>query len=241
MRSSARRSHPHSRPFATAGLAAAALAMLTLAACSGSGEGEGVRTEGAASSQPSGPGQAAQPAESSSSSQAGQAPQGKPTGGKGPSAGAAPHGAQRTGTTHDPYAPENRVPCTAANTKVVATPVPRPLNHMLITVTNTGSKMCDLKGYPVVKFEGAQSVPPVMEHTKPQAVTSLPPGGKGYASVILSAGDGSGGEGRTARHLEIGFQGGDAMAGVALPAGGVHIDDSLRVTYWLTTPEDALS
>ncbi|MEU5051919.1 DUF4232 domain-containing protein [Streptomyces sp. NPDC021096] len=241
MPASARRADPHSRPFATAGLAVAALATLTLAACSGSGQGEGVRTEGVASSQSSGPGQAARPAEPSSSPQAGQAPQGKPTAGKGSSAGATPHGAQRTGTTHDPYAPENRVPCTAANIKVVATSVSRPLNHMLLTVTNTGSKMCDLKGYPVVKFEGAQSVPPVMEHTKPQAVTSLPPGGKGYASVILSAGDGSGGEGRTARHLEIGFQGDDSMAGAALPAGGVHIDDSLRVSYWLTSAEDALS
>ncbi|MEH6379431.1 DUF4232 domain-containing protein [Streptomyces sp. KLMMK] len=242
MRTSVRRAHPRPRPFATAGLAAAALAMLSLAACSGSGEGEGVRKEGAASVQPSGPGTASLPPESAKSPQAGSAPQGKPGAQKGGPAGATPHGAQRTGTTtHDPYAPENRAPCTAANTKVVAAPLPRPLNHMLLTVTNTGSKMCDLKGYPAVKFEGAQSVPPVMENTKPQAVTSLPPGGKGYAAVILSAGDGSGGEGRTANSLEVGFEGSDRMARAALPADGVHIDDSLRVTYWVSTMEDALS
>ncbi|QLE71815.1 DUF4232 domain-containing protein [Streptomyces rectiverticillatus] len=247
MRASARRAHPHPRPFATAGLAAVALATLSLAACSGSGEGEGVRKEGAASSQPSVPGATALPSESSKSSdsskspQAGQASQGKPGAEKGGPTGATPHGAQRTGATRDPYAPENRVPCTAANTKVVAVPLSRPLNHMLLTVTNTGSKMCDLKGYPVVKFEGAQSVPPVMENTKPQAVTSLPPGGEGYASVILSAGDGSGGEGYTARSLEVGFQGSDKMAKAALPAKGVHIDDALRVTYWVSTSEDALS
>ncbi|MCQ8773454.1 DUF4232 domain-containing protein [Streptomyces telluris] len=246
MRASVHRTHLRPRPFATAGLAAAALAMLSLAACSGSGEGEGVRKEGAASAQPSGPGTASGaaslPPESAKSPQAGAAAQSKPGAPKGGSAGAAPHGAQRTGTTtHDPYAPENRVPCTAANTKVVAAPLPRPLNHMLLTVTNTGSKMCDLKGYPAVKFEGAQSVPPIMENTKPQAVTSLPPGGKGYAAVILSAGDGSGGEGRTANSLEVGFEGSDRMARAALPAGGVHIDDSLRVTYWVSTMEDALS
>ncbi|GGX72573.1 DUF4232 domain-containing protein [Streptomyces hiroshimensis] len=245
MRASVRRAHPRPRPFAGAGLAAVALATLTLAACSQSGEGEGVRKEGAASSQPSKQGEGAPPSESSSPSQAGQAPQGKPTAGKGPSAGsstgATPHGAQRTGATHDPYAPENRVPCTAANTKVAAAALSRPLNHMLLTVTNTGSEMCDLKGYPVVKFEGAQSVPPVMEHSKPQAVTSLPPGGKGYAAVILSAGDGSGGDGYTARSLEVGFQGSDAMARAALPAKGVYIDSSLRVTYWVSTTEDALS
>ncbi|MEU1814092.1 DUF4232 domain-containing protein [Streptomyces roseifaciens] len=246
MRTSARRAHPRPRPFATAGLAAAALAMLSLAACSGNGEGEGVRKEGAASSQPAEPGAASGaaslPPESVKSPQAGSAAQGKPGAQKGGSAGATPHGAQRTGTTtRDPYAPENRVPCTAANTKVVAAPLPRPLNHMLLTVTNTGSTMCDLKGYPAVKFEGAQSVPPVMENTKPQAVTSLPPGGKGYAAVILSAGDGSGGEGRTANSLEVGFEGSDRMARATLPAGGVHIDDSLRVTYWVSTMEDALS
>ncbi|MEU5187905.1 DUF4232 domain-containing protein [Streptomyces klenkii] len=248
MRASTRRVLPRSRPFATAGLAAVALATLSLAACSGSGKGEGVRQEGAASSQPSQQGPGALPSESSGSSgspQGGHASQGKPAGEKNgdknrPS-GATPHGTQRAGTTHDPYAPENRVPCTASNTEVTAAPVSRPLNHMLLTITNTGSKMCDLTGYPIVKFEGAQSVPPVMENTKPQAVTSLPPGGKGYAGVILSAGDGSGGEGYTAQSLEIGFQGSDKMAEAALQAKGVHIDNSLRVTYWVTDSGDALS
>ncbi|MGK5730672.1 DUF4232 domain-containing protein [Streptomyces sp. URMC 124] len=241
MRASVRRALPRPRPFATAGLAVAALATLSLAACSGSGEGEGVRQEGAASSQSSRPGPAAAPSQSSGSPETAQASQGKPAAEKGRSAGATPHGAQRTGAKHDPYAPENRVPCTAANVKVTAAPLSRPLNHMLLTVTNTGSTMCDLKGYPFVKFEGAQSVPPVMEHSKPQAVTSLPPGGKGYAAVILSAGDGSGGNGYTARTLEIGFEGSDKMAKAALPAKGVYIDDSLRVTYWVSTSEDALS
>ncbi|WP_282796114.1 DUF4232 domain-containing protein [Streptomyces sp. CC224B] len=141
----------------------------------------------------------------------------------------------------DPYAPGNRVPCTAANTSVTATPVQRPLNYMLLTVTNTGSAMCDLKGYPRLQFEDAQSVPPVMEETKPQAVTSLKPGAKGYAGVILSAGDGSGGEGRTAQSLKVGFEGSDRMADAVLQAKGVHVDDKLRVTYWLSSSTDALN
>ncbi|MEU4209716.1 DUF4232 domain-containing protein [Streptomyces sp. NPDC026206] len=131
--------------------------------------------------------------------------------------------------------------CTAADTEVVAAPVSGPHRHMLLTITNTGSKPCDLKGYPLLTFDGVRSVPPAGADTGPQAVISLPPGEKGYAGVVLSAGDGSGGEGYTAQRLEIGLQGSDTTAGTALRTRDVHVDDSLRVTRWLTTPGAALS
>ncbi|GAA0469321.1 DUF4232 domain-containing protein [Streptomyces sp. NPDC046215] len=217
--------------------ASVAFAALALTACD---NGEGTRQEGAASEaeQPSEPmdeGKPAQPAPKPDRSTGATAPGEKGTSGKGAGRGSAP------AADDDPNAPAKRVPCTAANSKITAAPVPRPLNHMLLTITNTGSKMCDLPGYPIVKFEGAQSVPPVMEQSKPQAVVSLAPGKKGYAGVILSAGDGSGGEGRTVRSLEIGFQGSDRMAPATLQAKDVYIDASLRVTYWLPTPADALT
>ncbi|MFI9309777.1 DUF4232 domain-containing protein [Streptomyces triculaminicus] len=219
-------------------VASLAIASLALTACD---KGEGVREEGAAS-QPSRSAQSPaqdKPATTPGGAATAKTPAAKRTGGTG--TGKAGGHASAPAADADPDAPENRVPCTADNTEVVATPVSRPLNHMLLTITNTGSTLCDLTDYPIVKFEGAQSVPPVMEHTKPQAVTSLRPGKKGYAGVILSAGDGRGGKGYTARSLEIGFQGSDKMTEVALQAKGVHIDNSLRVTYWLTTAEDALS
>ncbi|MGA4840347.1 DUF4232 domain-containing protein [Streptomyces sp. G45] len=225
--------------------AAVALAALSLTAC---GKDDGVRDEGASKPTKS----SAASGSSESAGAAGGAAQGTggsssatATGGKGQgsASGGGKDGAaaKNPGAAKDPGAPANRVPCTADNTSVTATPVQRPLNHMLITVTNTGSALCDLAGHPVLKFEGAQSVPPVVEDSKPQAVTTLKPGAKGYAAAILSAGDGSGGEGRTARSLQVGFQGSDRMADAALPAKGVHIDDSLRVTYWLTSPADALN
>ncbi|MFF7727789.1 DUF4232 domain-containing protein [Streptomyces sp. NPDC008001] len=240
MRTTIRRPASRPRPFAAVALASAGIAALSLAACSNSGKGEGVRTEGAASPQTSvtaPPSAAARPSESVRTA-ARTKPAAKPGG---PAASGPRHSQGAGSASGDPYAPENRVPCSAADTEVVATPVSRPLNHMLITVTNKGSKMCDLPGYPVVKFEGAQSVPPVIEDSKPQAVTSLPPGGKGYAGVILSAGDGSGGKGRTAHELEIGFEGSGAMARAALPAKGVYVDNALRVTYWVSDPADALN
>ncbi|MFI2075675.1 DUF4232 domain-containing protein [Streptomyces triculaminicus] len=224
-------------------VASLAIASLALTACD---KGEGIREEGAASQPARSPQSPAQdkPATTPGGTAAAKTPAAKRTGGTGTGGTGTGKGgghASAPAADADPGAPENRVPCTADNTEVVATPVSRPLNHMLLTITNTGSTLCDLADYPIVKFEGAQSVPPVMEHTKPQAVTSLRPGKKGYAGVILSAGDGRGGKGYTARSLEIGFQGSDKTTEVALPAEGVHIDDSLRVTYWLTTAEDALS
>ncbi|MFJ5675958.1 DUF4232 domain-containing protein [Streptomyces sp. NPDC093097] len=231
---------PRTRLFAAATLA---LAALSLTAC-GTNDSSGVRSEGAAPA-------ASEPSAAASSPGAAEKPAGGSAGASGSSGTAnsghsTGHGGNGAATTKkhpagDPGDPANRVPCSAANTKITAAPVERPLNYMLLTVTNTGSKLCDLNNYPIVKFEGAQSVPPVMEDSKPQAVTSLKPGERGYAGIILSAGDGSGGEGYTARSLEIGFDGSDRMARAALPAGGVHIDNSLRVTYWLSDASDALS
>ncbi|MER6960701.1 DUF4232 domain-containing protein [Streptomyces sp. NPDC000618] len=143
--------------------------------------------------------------------------------------------------------PANRVTCNGSNTKVTAQTLTRPLNHMLLTVTNTGSKMCDLYYYPALKFDGAQSVPPVDEDTQPQAVTTLAPGESGYAGVRLSAADGSGEGGTTSKNLTIYFQGrnpgsdGGASAKPSLPAGGVYYDSSLTVTYWQQSMQDVLS
>lgn len=138
------------------------------------------------------------------------------------------------------------VTCTGANTKVTAQTVTRPLNHLLLTVKNTGSKTCYLYGYPAVRFTNAQAVPPVDEDSQPQAVTTLRPGQSGYAGLRLSAADGSGTGGYTAKTLSVIFQNraldfvGSGVK-VALPGKGVYIDSSLTTTYWLTDPQDALN
>ncbi|MFG2134528.1 DUF4232 domain-containing protein [Streptomyces sp. NPDC048751] len=152
-----------------------------------------------------------------------------------------------TSRTSDPYAPENRVMCNGSNTRVTAQPVPRPLNHMLITVKNTGSKVCDLTYFPVLRFDEMQWVPQPIEESHPQAVTTLAPGESGYAGALLSAADGSGDGGTTAKKLTVAFQGrtpnssGGASATPALPAKGVYYDSSLAVTYWLRDMDEALS
>ncbi|MFJ9024551.1 DUF4232 domain-containing protein [Streptomyces sp. NPDC102259] len=233
-------------------LALTALAALSLTACN---DGTGVQDEGAShpasstatAAQPTpgtdkGTGTGTAPTKDTTGSTGSSGKTGGTTGGT--------TGAGSGGTTDDKAddtASDNRVLCNGSNTKVTAQPVPRPLNHMLLTVTNTGSKTCDLTYNPVVRFDEMQWVPQAAKETQPQAVTTLAPGESGYAGVLLSAADGSGDGGQTAKKLTIAFQGytpnseGGASATPALPAKGVYYDSSLAVTYWQQDMNDALS
>ncbi|MFF0190156.1 DUF4232 domain-containing protein [Streptomyces sp. NPDC005244] len=231
-------------------LAASTLA-LTAFALTACGNGDGVRDEGPSAGarssarpsgqeQPSGGGTTAKPAGTGTTT-------GSTNGSKG---GGTTTGSKGTGTTGSTGSTgsagkngsDTRNPaCVGANTRTTATVVSRPLNHLLLTVTNKGSKTCDLTGYPMVRFSEAQSVPPVAEETHPQAVVTLAPGESGYAGVLLSAADGSGVHGYTAKTLEVYFGDKGGSARPALPAKGVYIDEKLTVTYWQQDLDTALS
>ncbi|MFD7183692.1 DUF4232 domain-containing protein [Streptomyces sp. NPDC056637] len=224
--------------------ATVALAALSLTACDNGG---GVRDEGA-SQQPSK--SAPADGDNGKDTSAGSTTDDRTGTGTGTANGATatkpkPRPAS-TGRTN-PTASTSRVTCNGSTVKVTAQSVSRPVNHMLLTVTNTGSKRCDLYGYPAVRFGEAQSVPPVIEDSQPQAVVSLPPGQSAYAGVALSGGDdGGGSNGRTEKTLEVFFQGrntndGGPGAKAALPSKGAYIDDSLKVTYWQQSMSDALT
>ncbi|WP_217168653.1 DUF4232 domain-containing protein [Streptomyces sp. AC512_CC834] len=129
--------------------------------------------------------------------------------------------------------------CSASDVQITAANAPRPVNHLLLTATNTGSKTCALPPYPAARFGEAQSVPPVAESSQPQALTTLAPGESGYAGVLLSSADGSGENGYDANTLTIPFEDG-SIATVKLPSGGVYVDTALTVTYWQTSAANAL-
>ncbi|MEV6175463.1 DUF4232 domain-containing protein [Streptomyces sp. NPDC051954] len=137
--------------------------------------------------------------------------------------------------------------CNGSNTKTTARPVSRPLNTMLLTVTNTGSKPCSLMYYPVIRFDEMQWVPQPTDASKPQAVPTLNPGESGYAGVLLASADGSGDGGTTAKKLTVAFQGktpnssGGASATPTVPPKGFYYDSSMFVTYWQQNMEGALS
>ncbi|MEW1831196.1 DUF4232 domain-containing protein [Streptomyces sp. NPDC088196] len=252
---------PRTRLFAAATVA---LAALSLTACN---DKLGVQDEGAATptsstvatSAPTGAKGAGSTGSNGSSGSTGSTSGGSSTGnsstggGAGSSAGKTSGGSgsgsgsagSSSGSGSDTST--SRVPCNGANTKVTAQTVSSPINHMLLTATNTGSKTCDLYYYPAVNFDDAQSVPPVMKDSQPQAVTTLAPGESGYAGVALSGGDnGTGTNGRTAKSLSVYFfdrnnNSISPAATPALPAKGVYVDDSLKVTYWVSDAQDALT
>ncbi|MEU0047881.1 DUF4232 domain-containing protein [Streptomyces werraensis] len=236
--------------------AGVAVASLALTACQ---DGTGTRDEGASDTQPvaSAPSAASSqaPEESASGSggngstangsgsngSGGDAAGSVDSGSKGSSAG------KGTASGGSDDAPATFNPCNGSNTSVSAAPVSRPVNHMLITVKNTGSKNCDLTYYPVLRFDEMQWVPQPVEESKPQAVVTLAPGESAYAGVLLSAADGSGSGGATGKKLAVGFQGrtpnsdGGPAAIPSLPAAGVYYDSSLTVTYWQYSMDDALT
>ncbi|MGJ3560305.1 DUF4232 domain-containing protein [Streptomyces sp. INA 01156] len=214
------------RVFAAAAFAAAAL---TLTACS---NGEGVYDEGAAA------GSASTSAPTSSPEASGE-----------PSPGwGRPNRRAGSPETRRAARPVRAAPRVPRARRVPRAPAPgvrldpllqhlhpddrhgglRPLNHLLLTVTNTGSKNCDLIGYPAVRFGEAQSVPPAFEDSKPQAVVTLAPGESGYAGVLLSAADGSGSHGYTTKSLQVFFNDG---------AGTARRHSPRRACTWTTRSE----
>ncbi|MDN0198336.1 DUF4232 domain-containing protein [Streptomyces sp. S.PNR 29] len=233
--------------------ATAVLAALSLTACS---DGTGTQDEGAAATDSvstssdapsSGTGSSSSDATNNSTGSTGSTDASDVTG-----SGAEPDVSASAPAAHAPgqKAPASSgkpVTCEGSNTKTVAAPLTRPVNHMLLTVTNTGSRTCHLYGYPAVRFGEAQAVPPVIEDSQPQAVVTLKPGESGYASVNLSATDGSGSNGYTAKSLTVSFRGrsgNESVGKVAhppLPAKGVYVDDSLKVTYWQQAMDDAIN
>lgn len=151
-----------------------------------------------------------------------------------------------SGNAGDPGSDEGT--CTDANTDVTAEfalPPQTDDSKLLLTVTNTGDEPCSLYGYPAVKFGEAQSVPPVINSSKPQAVVVLDPGKEGYAGVLANQSNKE--VATNEKILTVGLQsksgGIDTGEGTAvkLPTQGVYVDDKIHVTYWQSTSERAVS
>ncbi|MFD6339971.1 DUF4232 domain-containing protein [Streptomyces sp. NPDC060131] len=137
-----------------------------------------------------------------------------------------------------------RTTCTGANTKVKVSQVTRPINHLLLTVTNTGSKNCDAYYAPALRFDEAQAATQIIEESKPQAVVTLAPGESAYASISLN---GDGNPTIPAKELTVHFIGRANQGSVGSPAGplklptGTRIADDTSVTYWQYEMADALT
>ncbi|MEU9200885.1 DUF4232 domain-containing protein [Streptomyces sp. NPDC048332] len=153
---------------------------------------------------------------------------------------------KRTGsgsTTKPDHAPTT---CTGGNTRTTVTTVSRPLNHLLLTLTNTGDRPCYAYYAPALRFDDAQAAFPVLDDSKPQAVVTLAPGGSAYAAIGLTGEPGAGPAPREATRLQVYFsaRSGEGSTGtpvsLTLPSG-TSWDDNGFVTYWQTEMADALT
>ncbi|WP_415962130.1 DUF4232 domain-containing protein [Streptomyces sp. 021-4] len=175
----------------TTALAATALvAALSLTACGGEDKALGTK--------PAGTAETATPAATSTDGKARQdapeagAPEtqtvpseGKHAGGNGGNHSEKPETAPNTNTGANAKAAASIPACTPKNSKVKVSSVTRPINHLLLTVTNTGSKDCAAYHAPFLRFDDAQAVYPILDDSKPQAVVVLSPGQKAYAGIGL--------------------------------------------------------
>ncbi|MFD1833200.1 DUF4232 domain-containing protein [Streptomyces desertarenae] len=134
--------------------------------------------------------------------------------------------------------------CGASDVEFTLRSVLRPINHMLLTVTNTGGTVCDVYGYPFLRFDGAQAPTPPVEDSIPQAVVSLRPGESAHAGITTYTPDNGEAVEVTGLGVLLADRDGRAVEGdrpvaLALP-GGTAVNAGARVTYWQTDPGTAL-
>ncbi|MFF3272805.1 DUF4232 domain-containing protein [Streptomyces chrestomyceticus] len=238
--------------------AAAVAAALSLTACGGAEDGKkaagAAQPAASAGSAPAAGQDSSAGSDAGASSGAGSAngsrgtgPSAKSPSGAGSQGG---HGAQATpaktgsGGKHGASTGAKSTTCTAANTKVTVSKLSRPINHILLTLTNTGSTRCDAYHYPALRFDDAQAPTDVLQSSKPQSVVSVEPGRSAYAAVRTSDATGEAEGGRTVHSLDVFFANRDGSyaerpAHPTLPKG-TYIDDSAQVTYWQSELDNAL-
>ncbi|MFJ6615873.1 DUF4232 domain-containing protein [Streptomyces sp. NPDC091289] len=223
----------------TTALAATALAAaLSLTACGG-GEDKAMGTKPAGSAETAAP--AASNTDSTAQPDAPEAgapeTQTVPAGGK-----HAGGNGKKPETAPNTEAAASIPACTPKNSTVKVSDVKRPINHLLLTVTNTGSKDCAAYHAPFLRFDGAQAVYPILDDSKPQAVVVLSPGEKAYAGIGLL---GEPGENEPVKSDNLGVimvdknNNSKGEATLKLPAE-TYTDSLGFVTYWQSDVENAL-
>ncbi|MEU9948358.1 DUF4232 domain-containing protein [Streptomyces sp. NPDC047939] len=153
---------------------------------------------------------------------------------------------KRTGSGSGTKPDHTPVTCDGGNTRTAVTTVSRPLNHLLLTLTNTGDRTCYAYYAPGLRFDDAQAAFPVLDDSKPQAVVTLDPGQSAYAGIGLTGEPGAGPSPREATRLQVHFsaRSGEGSTGtpvsLTLPSD-TYWDDNGFVTYWQTEMADALT
>lgn len=150
-----------------------------------------------------------------------------------------------TGHTATGHTAARTPACTPEMLRFHAGEVRRPINHMLLSVTNFSDKICTFAAqpYPLLRLvDDQQAVTPVIKDSKPQTVITLAPHESAYAGITTSAGDGSGGHGERIDHVGVALATDTPLTPVELSNGRpVYVEpNAARVTYWQANSADAL-
>ncbi|MFD3999711.1 DUF4232 domain-containing protein [Streptomyces rubiginosohelvolus] len=219
-------------------IAATALAAaLSLTACGGDDKAMGTKPAGSAETATP----AATSTDGKAQSEAPEAgtPETQTVPAEGKHAGGNGNGANRS---KKPEAAASIATCTPKNSTVKVSKVSRPINHLLLTVTNTGTKDCAAYYAPFLRFDDAQAVYPILDDSKPQAVVTLSPGEEAYAGISLL---GEPGEDEPVKSDNLGVIMVDrnnkskGESTLKLPAE-TYTDSRGFVTYWQSDVENAL-
>jgi len=144
------------------------------------------------------------------------------------------------------------VTCTNSTMKLTVTPVSEPVNHLLITATNTGPNSCYAYSAPTLSFDLRKDLTiEVNEDSTPQPVVWVAPGESTYAGVLMSSADAAAepedDNHYTATRMTLWFADGksDGNAGpgrsVTLAGEGIYLDETVaQVTYWQSEMDTAL-
>ncbi|MFG3259512.1 DUF4232 domain-containing protein [Streptomyces sp. NPDC048172] len=137
-------------------------------------------------------------------------------------------------------------PCSGANVRATVTKAERPVNHLLIKITNNSSERCDAFSAPLLRFDEAQAPTRVLEESQPQSVVGVEPGKSAYAAVGLSGADESSDGLRSVSNLQIHFAGKSGKGSVGDPVDvslpqATKLGEDPFVTYWQSDPQAALT
>jgi len=148
-------------------------------------------------------------------------------------------GTASSGGTGGQNTTEGDVPtCRTNQLTFTVTPVSRPVNHALITATNTSDSACRVpRNQPVVTFGDLDGQADLMGEAT-SAETALEVGKSAYAGLLLSRADSAGGQ--KVQTVSIALTA-DAKPTAVQIAGNPLVISDPQVSTWFATSADALT
>lgn len=131
--------------------------------------------------------------------------------------------------------------CDATNTTVRVSEISRPINHLMIEITNISIALCAAYSYPRLRFDDQAAIPAI-EESRPQAVVEIAPGASAFAVIVKSAANNPDVVPVSQLLVAYSERNGDVTAdavGLSLPVD-TRIGPAVAVSYWQRHLDQAL-